>query len=43
MSPITFDGQRLAIEDIVALARRHASAELGRTPEFQARDRKSVV
>lgn len=37
MSPITFDGQRLHIEDIVALARRQASAELGRTPEFQAR------
>ena len=37
MSPITFDGQRLAIEDIVALARRAAPAELGRAPEFQAR------
>lgn len=36
-SPITFDGRRLALEDIVALARRHASAELGRAPEFQAR------
>jgi histidine ammonia-lyase len=37
MQPITFDGQRLRIEDIVALARRQAGAELGRTPEFQAR------
>jgi len=33
-SPITFDGQRLAIEDIVALAHRQATAELGRAPEF---------
>jgi histidine ammonia-lyase len=37
MSPITFDGQRLRIEDIVALAQRRTTAELGRTPEFQAR------
>ena len=37
MSRITFDGQRLRIEDIVALARRQAGAELGLAPEFQAR------
>ncbi len=37
MPPITFDGQRLRIEDIAALARREASAELGRSAPFQAR------
>ena len=37
MSRITFDGQRLTLEDIVALAHQQAEATLGRTPEFQAR------
>lgn len=37
MPPITFDGQRLALEDIVALAQRRASAELSRAPAFEAR------
>jgi len=36
-SPITFDGQRLQIEDIVALAQRRGQARLSDAPEFQAR------
>ncbi|WP_092948524.1 histidine ammonia-lyase [Roseateles sp. YR242] len=37
MPHITFDGQRLRIEDICAIARREATAELGRAPAFQSR------
>ncbi|TXD89541.1 aromatic amino acid lyase [Mitsuaria sp. TWR114] len=37
MPPILFDGRRLRIEDICALARREASAELGRDGDFEAR------
>lgn len=37
MPLITFDGRRLALEDIVALARQKATAQLSRAPDFQAR------
>jgi histidine ammonia-lyase len=37
MQPIIFDGQRLCIEDICAIARRSTTAELGSTAEFQHR------
>ena len=39
MPSITFDGHRLCIEDICALAQRRATAELGRGAEFQSRIR----
>ncbi|MBB3194239.1 histidine ammonia-lyase [Roseateles terrae] len=37
MQPIPFDGQPLRIEDICALSRREATAQLGPSPEFQRR------
>lgn len=37
MPPITFDGQRLRIEDICALSRREATAQLSGSADFQRR------
>jgi len=35
--PILFDGSRLSIEDVVALAQQSRTARLSAAPEFRAR------